>query len=227
MAQRSSLLFGIVLIVTLVLILGTATGCIVWKYYRQKKNAELFHEKLLRKEEEEKFKQSVAQIEENKKEIAKLEQQLSDARKRNDSEAASRIELDAELLSLENQNIEIRQRRREYLLSQLQESSLYILIKLHAGEEKFHLTDDEWQQLAHSIDNAFNNFTHRLFALVELTDIELKVCYLIKINVTPSAISTMLYKSKTAISMLRQRLYKKITNKAGAPKQLDEFIINF
>ena len=98
---------------------------------------------------------------------------------------------------------------------------------LHAGEEKFHLTDDEWQQLAQSVDDVYNDFTHRLLAVVELTDLELKVCYLIKIDVAPTAISALLYKSKTAISMLRKRLYKKITNKAGTPQQLDDFILNF
>lgn len=226
-ARHSQVVDIILLYILILLFLGSIASYYTLKYYRQKKNTELFQEKLLRKAEEDKYKQSVAQIEDNKREIAKLKEQLSDARKRNDSEAASRIELDTMLLTVETQSIEIQQRRRKYLLSQLRESSLYIRIMLHAGEEKFHLTDDEWQQLAQSIDEVFNNFTHRLFVLVELTDIELKVCYLIKIGVTPTAISTMLYKSKTAISMIRQRLYKKITNKVGTPKQLDDFILSF
>ena len=227
MTQRSNLLQSILLLVFLIVTLGIAIGYYAWKYYRQKKDAELAHERLLRQEEENTRRQSVSQIEENKQKIAQLEQQLAEARQRNDAEAASRIELDAELLSAETKNIEIRQQRREYLLNQLRESSLYIRIMLHAGEEKFHLTDDEWQQLAQSVDEVYNDFTHRLLAVVELTDLELKVCYLIKIDVAPTAISALLYKSKTAISMLRKRLYKKITNKAGTPQQLDDFILNF
>ena len=227
MTHRSNVLQSILLFVFLIVTLGIAIGYYAWKYYRQKKDAELAHERLLRQEEENTRRQSVSQIEENKQKIAQLEQQLAEARQRNDAEAASRIELDAELLSAETKNIEIRQQRREYLLNQLRESSLYIRIMLHAGEEKFHLTDDEWQQLAQSVDEVYNDFTHRLLAVVELTDLELKVCYLIKIDVAPTAISALLYKSKTAISMLRKRLYKKITNKAGTPQQLDDFILNF
>ena len=227
MTHRSNVLQSILLFVFLIVTLGIAIGYYAWKYYRQKKDAELAHERLLRQEEENTRRQSVSQIEENKQKIAQLEQQLAEARQHNDAEAASRIELDAELLSAETKNIEIRQQRREYLLNQLRESSLYIRIMLHAGEEKFHLTDDEWQQLAQSVDDVYNDFTHRLLAVVELTDLELKVCYLIKIDVAPTAISALLYKSKTAISMLRKRLYKKITNKAGTPQQLDDFILNF
>ena len=227
MAQRNTVLLGIILIVTMVLILGVTIGCLVWKYYRQKKNTELFQEKLLRKEKEEIYKQSVSQIEENKKKIAELEQRLVDVRLRNDAKTANRIELDTELLTSETKNLEIRQRRREYLLNQLRESSLYIRIMLHAGEEKFRLTDDEWRELAQSIDEVYNDFTYRLLALVELSDIELKVCYLIKIGIVPTAISAMLCKSKTAISMLRKRLYKKITNEVGTPQDLDNLILNF
>ena len=227
MAQRNTVLLGIILIVTMALLLGVTIGYLAWKYYRQKKNAELFQEKLLRKDKEEKYKQSICQIEENKRKISELEQQLADVLQRNDAKAANRIELDTELLKAETKNLEIRQRRREYLLNQLRESSLYIRIMLHAGEEKFRLTDDEWQQLAQSIDEVYNDFTYRLLALVELSDIELKVCYLIKIGIVPTAISAMLCKSKTAISMLRKRLYKKITNQAGTPQELDDFILTF
>lgn len=199
----------------------------VWKYYRQKKNAELIHEKLLRKEKEDKYKQSICQLNENRQRMAELEKQLAEAQNHHDEDTADRIKLDAQLLAAENQSIYAFQQRREFMLNKLQESALYLRIKFQAGKESFHLKDEEWQQIGRGIDDVYDNFTNRLLTLVELSDLELKVCYLVKLGVAPSAIALMLYKTKAAITMLRQRLYEKITHQKGTAKQLDEFILSF
>lgn len=227
MAHRSNVLLSILSFVLLFVLLGVAIGYLVWKYYRQKKNAELAHERLLRKEEERIRHQSVRQIEENKQKIAQLEQQLAEARQRNDVETADRIMLDAELLTAENRNIEANHRRREFALKEFQKTDLYTRLKLHISEEEIHLSEAEWQQLANHLDDIYDGFTRRLLAIVNLSDIELRTCYLLKLEVSPSVMAALLFKSKQAISMIRKRLYKKITHKEGIPKQLDEFIVNF
>ena len=227
MAHRSNVLLSILSFVLLFVLLGVAIGYLVWKYYRQKKNAELAHERLLRKEEERIRHQSVRQIEENKQKIAQLEQQLAEARQRNDIEAADRIRLDAELLTAENQSIEATQRRREYALKEFQKTDIYMKLKLHAGEEDVRMSEDEWQQLAQHLDGIYDDFTHRLLVLVNMTDVELKACYLLKLDVSPIMMSTLLCRSKSAVTMLRKRLYEKITHKDGTAKQLDEFILGF
>ena len=227
MAHRSNALLSIVSFLLLFLILGFAIGYYAWKYYRQKKDAELTHERFLRQEEEQKRRQSVQQIEENKQKIAQLEQQLAEARQRNDIEAADRIRLDAELLTAENQSIEATQRRREYALKEFQKTDIYMKLKLHSGEEDVRMSEDEWQQLAQHLDEIYDDFTHRLLALVNMTDVELKACYLLKLDVSPIMMSTLLCRSKSAVTMLRKRLYEKITHKDGTAKQLDEFILGF
>jgi len=227
MTHRSNVLQSILLFVFLFVALGIAIGYYAWKYYRQKKDAELAHERLLRQEEEKMRRQSVSQIEENKRKIAELEQQLVEARQRNDVEAADRIMLDAELLTAENRNIEATQRRREFALKEFQKTDLYFRLKFHAGEEQCHLSEAEWQQLASYLDDIYDDFTHRLLAIVSLSDTELRACYLLKLEVSPTVMAALLFKSKQAISMIRKRLYKKITHKEGTPKQFDEFIVNF
>lgn len=209
MTQRSNLLQSILLLVFLFVTLGIAIGYYAWKYYRQKKNAELAHERLLRKEEERIRHQSVRQIEENKQKIAQLEQQLAEARQRNDVETADRIMLDAELLTAENRNIEANHRRREFALKEFQKTDLYTRLKLHISEEEIHLSEAEWQQLANHLDDIYDGFTRRLLAIVNLSDIELRTCYLLKLEVSPSVMAALLFKSKQAISMIRKRLYKK------------------
>jgi hypothetical protein len=135
--------------------------------------------------------------------------------------------LDTELLAKENQSIEATQRRHEYLIGELRKSPLYIQIKLHAGEENFHLSEADWDHLGKAIDETYNHFTSRLLTLVKLSEVELKTCYLLKIGISPAAIAIMLFKSKTAITMLRQRLYEKITHQGGSARQLDDFILTF
>lgn len=227
MAQHNSHIETALYIIIGIAILGIIFAYYVWNYYKQKRNSELSREKLLRQLEEEKYKQSVAQIEKNKQKIEELKKQLIEAQQQNDSITTNQIRLDSEQLVAETQSLEAKQRNHQFLLGKFQNSTLYTRIIINAGKEQFHLTDEEWQQLGEDIDKVYDNFTQRLFSLVQLSDIELKTCYLIKLKVAPADIAVMLFKSKTAISMLRQRLYKKITHKSGTAKQLDEFILNF
>jgi hypothetical protein len=53
------------------------------------------------------------------------------------------------------------------------------------------------------------------------------VVYLLKIGVQPADMATILCKSKSAISMIRTRMYEKIFGKTGTATALDEYIQNF
>ena len=199
----------------------------VWRFYQQKKNAEILHERRLRREKERQHRQSINQIEENKQKIASLEQQLAEALLRKDTAAADRIKLDTELLASENQNLEIRQQRRNLAQKDFRESELYARIKRRDCEQDFHLSEAEWELVAQYIDNIYDDFTNRLLRLCNMSEMELRVCYLIKIDVPPIAISALVCRNKNAISMLRKRLYEKITHQEGNAKQLDDFIKHF
>ncbi len=227
MVSRNKTLIMIVWGALAALIFGSTIVYFAWNYYRQKKSHELVQKELLRKEMEAQYKLSKQQITENQIKIAELEAQLDEAYQRNDKDMADKIKLDTELLAKENQSIEATQRRHEYLIGELRKSPLYIQIKLHAGEENFHLSEADWDHLGKAIDETYNHFTSRLLTLVKLSEVELKTCYLLKIGISPAAIAIMLFKSKTAITMLRQRLYEKITHQGGSARQLDDFILTF
>ena len=198
-----------------------------WKLKKATKDAEVAHERLLRQEEERKHRQSRQQIEENNQRINQLEQQLEEARKQNDLLTIQRLELDTEQLRAENANIEATNERKEYLLREFQESLIYQRILINAGKPKFHLRDEEWDTLAEWIDKVHDNFTTRLMALTPLNITERQICYLVKLNLKPSQIAAMLNITDTAISMNRNRLYKKIFHEKGSAKDFDEFIKNF
>lgn len=198
-----------------------------WTQKKAERDAALAYERLMRQEEERKHQLSEKKMAENNREIARLNDELKKAQQMNDTLLAARLKLDSEELKNENETIKASLNRRAYLLEKLENSLLYHRIKINAGKEKFHLTDEEWQTLATDIDNAYDNFTTRLLALTPLNETEKQICYLLKLNLRPTQIATMLCLSETAISMNRNRLYKKIFHEKGSSRLFDEFIREF
>lgn len=116
----------------------------------------------------------------------------------------------------------------EHQIDLLERSPLRERIKENAGKDGFRLTDGEWHELAAQIDLAYDQFTARLRILYDgITEYELHVCYLIKLGITSTDIGNMLYKSKSAVGMTRQRLYKKLTGSKGTARDLNELIRQF
>lgn len=227
MALQKRISQTLLLAIVITVVLGLIIIFYVWKSYQQKKNLEIIQERLLRKDEENRRKRSSDQIKENNRRIALLEQQLSEAYQRNNVNAANIIKLDAALLTTENQSIEVRQQRRELAYKEFLKSDLYARITNGNNEKELSMSNEEWNLLTRYIDIIYDNFRGRLLGLAELSEVELRACCLIKVGLTPSAISSLLFKSKPAISMLRRRLYEKITHQKGSSEQLDEFIKNF
>lgn len=192
--------------------------------YRQKKKAALARQRLLEHEKEEQQRQSQQKLEENRQKLAQLEQELAAARQQDDSPASERLQMEAEVLASQNQNIEARQRRKEALLRNLMGTALYQRLKAPAREGTKKMTEVEWQQLATSLDDIYDQFTNRLLQLAKLSETELRICYLLKIKVPPAEIADILCKSKSAITLARRRMYEKLTATRGKAEQLDELI---
>ena len=194
---------------------------------QQQKDAILERERLMKMEEERKYRQSIQQIENNRLKLADLEKQLAIARQHDDIKQMGRLQMDTEILQLENKNIEATHCRNELLLKEFQNSDLYLRIKLNAGNNGFHISEAEWLTLGRQIDEVYFQFTNRLLNFCKISSEEIRVCYLLKIGMTPANIAVAMNKTKSGIAMLRKRLYKKLTQKEGSPKQLDDFILNF
>ena len=110
----------------------------------------------------------------------------------------------------------------------LHQSAIYQLIKSQAHKPDFKLTDDQWQELQKEIDQAYNNFTARLYTKCpKLNETELHVCYLLKLKVSPTDIAHIIVRQISTVSVIRKRLYEKIHGVEGNAKQLDDFISKF
>ena len=57
-----------------------------------------------------------------------------------------------------------------------------------------------------------------------MSDNEYHICLLVKIGVATKEIAMLTSHTRQAVSMAKQRLYKKITNEKGKADDLDEFL---
>lgn len=96
----------------------------------------------------------------------------------------------------------------------------------YLSQEK-HFSAEDWKRLETKVNQLYNGFTDRLYACLALSDNEYHICLLVKIGVTTKDIALLTSRTRQAISMAKQRLYKKITNEAkGKAEDLDEFVKN-
>lgn len=96
--------------------------------------------------------------------------------------------------------------------------------RLAMMKETDHPTDEDWQSLTDTINEAYPQFTARLFSLCRISPHEHHVCLLLKAGFDPVSIATLTLRSKAAISVVRSRLYEKAFGKKGSAKDWDEVI---
>lgn len=87
------------------------------------------------------------------------------------------------------------------------------------------ITGEQWKELQAAIDLTYPRFTDRLLTLhPKLSEIELRICYLIKISLPLKTIAQMLNRNNSAITNARTRMYKKLKGEEGKAKFFDQFI---
>ena len=87
------------------------------------------------------------------------------------------------------------------------------------------LTEEDWQQLRKSMDQAYPNLTFRICMLYpKITPHQLRICYLVKLKFTNDNIADLLYSTPASVSIARKRLYEKITGKNVSKLYKDAFI---
>ena len=102
------------------------------------------------------------------------------------------------------------------------------LVKTNARNPNFKLNDAQWKELKREMDIAYNDFTSRLLELCpKLNETELRVCYLVKLKISPTDIAHIIVRQKNTVSTIRERLNKKLHGKEGTAKQFDQFIEQF
>lgn len=217
-AQVYRLLFTLMLciVISLVTIL----------YIGKRKQKSIEQEKKLRLLKEQQYALSLEHIEDNQKKIDKLEQQLHEATE-NDILNKKIIQSQKEQLEHINSQVFAVRNEQELLEMTFKQSPIYLLFHKIGNDETIKITEKEWLTLQIEIDKTYHNFTDRLYALYpQLSLLELRICYLIKISMQVRDIALLLNRSKSAISIGRTRLYKKIHGTEGTVEMMDQFIMN-
>ena len=119
---------------------------------------------------------------------------------------------------LSQNNITIEHQKMKMLRS----STIYNVFKNAKGNR----SEEEWKELSYTLNVIYDGFSNRLRNVHDFTDIELRICLLIKMNLSPSEMAIITNHSRESISATRRRLYEKVFKKKGKPKFWDKYIMS-
>lgn len=174
------------------------------------------------------YEQSSKFISDNNSKIEALKQELAASASKNESLAAALKAKEEQLRNL-NMMAEIRTKNRELAAAGLENSDIrtkiFTLLNDNTTSEfGKKLSTEDWQSLDKEVNSHYPEFKERISELCKISDSEYKVCLLLKIEIKPIDISILTSKTKSAISVMRKRLYLKAFGKEETPEKWDEFI---
>ena len=210
---------------TISLVFLLLIGATFWQKHKRKEQTILLQQEKLKRLQKEQYQYSQAQIVANKEKIKNLSALLRDAELANDKLRQNLLQAQKNWIEKANVQIEAAQAVKESSWANLQQTDIWR--KLHQPVKKnetIRMTDTDWLELTKAIEEIYPNFIQRLNELCPLSQKELQVCLLIKINVPLTQIADIVCSSKQGISSLRERLYKKFSGEKGKPKDCDNFI---
>ena len=111
-----------------------------------------------------------------------------------------------------------------FMKSTLQQSDIYRY--LHSWQETDgNISQEKWDELRIAVDMTYPRFSDRLFLLYpQLSEQELRICLLLKIEIGIRTIALMLNKTTAAITNARARMNKKLRGTEGKAEDIDRFI---
>ena len=203
-------------------------GCFIVAYYQySRRKRTLLHVQLEKLEQlkEEQYRKSTHFIEENKQKIEALEQQLQQHHREND-DMQKLLLAQKEQIRQMNERIKTDLEERELSENLFRRSEIYSKFHEAVGNEAIKLSPQDWETLRLKIDECYKGFTLRLRSIYSISDMELKICLLLKIGVGVTGIALLCGRTKSAIVSARKRLYEKFFAQKGRPEDWDEFILS-
>lgn len=212
--DRLILVYQIIILFVIIL----TVGIYIYKREQNKKKRQL-------EQKEQQYKRSQQYLEDNKKQIAQLENILSTEKAQMTEVQRQLYEARKVMLQMENRTIIEKQGAIEVLEQDFHSASLYL--KIHR-EEEVQLNSTEWFELRQLIDATYSDFTNRLIKLYpKISQEEIRICYLSKMDVPVKKIATIVHITSSGVSQCRRRLYKKFTNEPANAENFTKFIADF
>ena len=201
---------------------------IAYHQFRKKKEQQrLVKQERIKQIQKDRYAQSNTYLEKNKEQIKEVELSLHKAEIEKDQLRQDLLKAQKSLIEKTNEQITATQRVQKQSELALKNSDIYkkFHFAVQGSDEK--IGNDDWKELMCAVDEAYNQFTTRLLELYPMKTIEIQVCVLIKIGLSPAQIAFFTIRSRQAISSIRKRLYSKVMGKDGTPEQWDNFISTF
>lgn len=88
------------------------------------------------------------------------------------------------------------------------------------------LKEEEWSIVEEQVRNVYPGFGSQLRNLTMMSELEYRVCMLVKLRIAPSNIASVLSRDVSTISTVRSRLYKKVFGQKGGAKDWDDFLLS-
>lgn len=204
-------------------------GILVSQNIRQRRREAKEQQERFLRIQKEKERQSLARMEANERKLQELENKLREANANNGTLQRQLLLAQKEMLELSNRQNQAFRDNRELLEEAFRKSDIYLFFhKASKDEASLKVTDAHWDELRQALDTTYSHFTDRLYELYpKLSQQELRICYLVKTGIPAKGISLLLSRTKTAITMSRCRLYKKIHGTEGSAEMMDAFIAEF
>ena len=190
--------------------------------YRHRQATKL---KELERIKEEQFQQSEEYRQQSRQRIAELEVQLQDAGTTND-ELRQQLENEKGKLEASLEMAIVKEREAKQSLRIIRDSNAYRqILRLTNDGSPQTITDEDWKELSAIINQEYKGFTIRLNELCgKMSDLEYRVCLLIKADTDLNRMAEILIKAQPTISTTRSRLYQKAFGKKGHAKDWDAVI---
>lgn len=189
---------------------------------KQKKNRLRNSLKELKRQQEEQYQRSNQFIEENKLKIKELEAELQKSYQGNTDIQKLLLAQKEQILHM-NCKIEADQKEQSLAEIAFHQSEIYCKFKDAANNDKT-VDAQDWEMLRIKVDRCYKDFTARLQAIYPVSDIEMKICLLLKTGINVTGIALLTGRSKSAIVSARKKLYEKTHGETGRPEQWDKII---
>ena len=218
--QHQQLLQRIAFAVSVILLLLI----IYFQFNRRKRMRHQHNMERLHQLQEEKYRQSEAFIQANKEDITRLQQQLEEANQEN-HELVERLERQKEQLENANLVAEIKQGEKKQADSVIRDSDIMKRLQ-QCVEQGNHLNAKNVKEIEKLLDEVYPDFRQRLSQLGKMNPLEYQVCLLLKMELSPTSIATLVLRDKSTVSLIRRRLLKKVTGRDGAPTDWDSIVLS-
>lgn len=85
-------------------------------------------------------------------------------------------------------------------------------------------TEQEWHSFEEKANEIYLEFMAKLISRTKRSEIEKKVCWLVRMKVAPSDIASLVSRTPKGITSIRARLFKKLFKISGNGRDFDNYI---